>query len=164
MSSPTSSPAAMMRRTWAPSLVCCCTCQRKISPTLMCTRSRPAASMPACVPLPLPWTPSMTYLRTTSGYRAILSDLGLTVGSRRGLADPEHPLAQPPQLGIERIGDQRPVGGKEAGVDEASDVVALALGQQHAVHAAPGRVVADVALTQARPRQVHGQHHHAPGR
>src|SRR5262247_4020200 len=63
MSSPTSSPAAMMRRTWAPSLVCCCTCQRKMSPTLMCTRSRSAASMPAWVPLPLPWTPMMTYLR-----------------------------------------------------------------------------------------------------
>src|SRR5215467_3161767 len=63
MSSPTSSPDAMMRRTWAPSLVCCCTCQRKMSPTLMCTRSRSAASMAACVPLPLPWTPMMTYLR-----------------------------------------------------------------------------------------------------
>src|SRR6478672_8741189 len=63
MSSPTSSPAAMMRRTCAPSLVWCCTCQRKMSPTLMCTRSRSAASMPAWVPLPLPWTPMMTYLR-----------------------------------------------------------------------------------------------------
>src|SRR5690242_1060634 len=63
MSSPTSSPAAMMRRTWAPSLVCCWTCQRKMSPTLMCTRSRSAASRTAWVPLPLPWTPMMTYLR-----------------------------------------------------------------------------------------------------
>src|SRR5438552_1830828 len=53
----------MMRRTWAPSLVCCCTCQRKMSPTPMCTRSRSAASRPAWVPLPLPWTPMMTYLR-----------------------------------------------------------------------------------------------------
>src|SRR5215469_3648655 len=63
MSSSTSSPAAMIRRTCAPSLVCCCTCQRKMSPTLMCTRSRSALRMAACVPLPLPWTPMMTYLR-----------------------------------------------------------------------------------------------------
>src|SRR6476620_3536574 len=53
----------MTRRTWAPTLVCCCTCQRKMSPTLMCTRSRSAASRTAWVTLPLPWTPMMTYLR-----------------------------------------------------------------------------------------------------
>ena len=36
----TSSPAAITRRTWAPILVWRCTCQRRLSPTLMCTRSR----------------------------------------------------------------------------------------------------------------------------
>ena len=53
-SSPTSSPAAMTRRTCAPILVWFCTFHRKMSPTLMCTRSRSAASILACVPLPLP--------------------------------------------------------------------------------------------------------------
>src|SRR3954467_9802103 len=53
----------MVRRTWAPSLVWFCTCHRKMSPTLMCTMSRPPQSSPAWVPLPLPWTPMITYLR-----------------------------------------------------------------------------------------------------
>src|SRR5215472_15787222 len=152
----------MMRLTWAPSFVWCCTFHRKMSPMAMCTRSRSLASMPAWVPLPLPWTPIMTYLRTSSGYRAIFADLRLAIGSTGLLlAQREHPLAQPAQLGVERFGDQRPVGGKQLGVDEADDVVALALGQQHAVHAAPGLLVADVALAHARPGQVHGQHQHA---
>src|SRR5215469_4688924 len=120
-----------------------------MSPTAICTRSRSSASMLDWVPLPLPWTPRMTYLRTSSGYRAIFGDLGRTIGSwldwgiRSGrvflgggrlalagllFAEPEHPLAQPPQLGLERFGDQRPVGGEQLGVDEADDVVALALG------------------------------------
>jgi hypothetical protein len=108
----------------------------------------------------------MTYLRTSAGYRAILADLRLTIGSTGLLllAECEHPLAQAAQLGIERFGDQRPVGGKQLGVDETDDVVALALGKQHAVHAAPGRLVADVALAHAWPGQVHGQHHHSPYR
>ncbi len=54
----------MMRRTCAPSLVCCSMFQRKMSPTEMWTRSRSAASSLACVPLPLPWMPMITYLRT----------------------------------------------------------------------------------------------------
>src|SRR5919199_2784260 len=53
----------MVRRTCAPSLVWFCTFHRKMSPTLMCTRSRSLQSSSLCVPLPLPWTPMMTYLR-----------------------------------------------------------------------------------------------------
>src|SRR5215469_10819395 len=54
----------MVRLTSAPRLGWCCTFQRKMSPTAMWTRSRSPASNPAWVPLPLPWTPIMTYLRT----------------------------------------------------------------------------------------------------
>src|SRR6516164_9538617 len=67
-SSPTSSPAAMVRRTWAPILVWFCTFQRKMSPTPMWTRSRSAASIWLCVPLPLPCTPMITYLRMSSAW------------------------------------------------------------------------------------------------
>src|SRR5215212_4901169 len=62
-SSPISSPACMARRIWAPSFVWFCTCHRKMSPTLMWTMSRPAQSIALCVPLPLPCTPMITYLR-----------------------------------------------------------------------------------------------------
>src|SRR5580704_19061394 len=58
----------MMRRTCAPILVWFCTFQRKMSPTLMCTRSRSSASILACVPLPLPCTPMITYLRMSSAW------------------------------------------------------------------------------------------------
>ena len=57
-----------MRRTCAPILVWFCTFQRKMSPTLMCTRSRSSASILACVPLPLPCTPMITYLRMSSAW------------------------------------------------------------------------------------------------
>src|ERR1700730_14525566 len=53
----------MLRLTCAPSLVWCCTFHRKISPTAICSRSKPPASIFACVPLPLPWMPMMTYFR-----------------------------------------------------------------------------------------------------
>jgi hypothetical protein len=62
MSSGTSCPASTMRRMRAASLVWLWMCQRKMSPTEMCTRSKSAASSLACVPLPQPWTPMMTYL------------------------------------------------------------------------------------------------------
>src|SRR4051795_11717439 len=61
-------PAAIVRRTWAPILVWCWTCQRNVSPTLRWTRSRSAASWAACVPLPLPCTPMITYLRTSAAW------------------------------------------------------------------------------------------------
>ena len=84
-SSPTSSPATMVRLTWAPSLVWCCTFQRKISPTLICTRSRSSASIVAWVPLPLPCTPMMTYLRMTQPWHA--------AAALAALGHPEHQLA-----------------------------------------------------------------------
>src|SRR5580700_7180589 len=61
----------MMRRTCAPILVWFCTFQRKMSPTLMCTRSRSSASILACVPLPLPCTPMITYLRMSSAWHRV---------------------------------------------------------------------------------------------
>ena len=63
-SSSTRCPAAIVRFTWAPSLVWCWTFQRKMSPTLMCSRSRPSAISLAWVPLPLPWMPMMMNLWT----------------------------------------------------------------------------------------------------
>src|SRR5215469_15810308 len=132
-----------MRLTWAPSFVWCCTFHRKMSPTAICTRSRSSASILACVPLPLPWTPIMTYLRTRSGYSAVMTDLGAPLGrrpfrgagwggdppSRPGLAgglllrpEREMPFALAAQLGLERAGDQRPVRRQQCGVDEADDV------------------------------------------
>src|SRR6266540_2966982 len=60
-SSLTNSPACIVRRIWAPSLVWFWTCQRKMSPTLMCTMSRSPQSIALWVPLPLPWTPIITY-------------------------------------------------------------------------------------------------------
>src|SRR6476469_9019629 len=61
MSSSTSRPSAMVRRTCAPSLVWFWTCQRKMSPTAICVRSKSRASMAPCVPFPLPCTPMITY-------------------------------------------------------------------------------------------------------
>src|SRR4029453_2195874 len=53
----------MVRFTWAPSLVWFCTCQRNRSPTLRCTMSYAEHSILLWVPLPLPCTPMITYLR-----------------------------------------------------------------------------------------------------
>src|SRR5215469_9192901 len=83
MSSPTSSPAAMVRRTWAPILVWFCTFQRKMSPTPIWTRSRSAASIWLCVPLPLPCTPMITYLRMSSAWH-----MNRCVGARGGIHRP----------------------------------------------------------------------------
>src|ERR1700730_5248876 len=78
-SSSTRWPAAMMRFTWAPSLVRCWTFHRKRSPTLMCSRFRSSASNFACVPLPLPWIPMMTYLRMQLPSDVAFRDPGLAV-------------------------------------------------------------------------------------
>src|SRR5262249_37437364 len=51
-----------MRLMRAPSLVWLWMCQRKRSPTLMCTRSSASLSNFAWVPLPQPCTPMMMYL------------------------------------------------------------------------------------------------------
>jgi hypothetical protein len=61
-------------------------------------------------------------------------------------------------------GDQRPVLRQQRRVEEPLDVIALALGEHDAVHAAPGGVVGDVELAHARPGQVPGQHDDAAGR
>ena len=82
------------------------------------------------------------------------------------LTDSERELALAPaaQLGLQRIGDGRPVRGQQPGVHEPDDVIALALGQQHPVHASPGPVVADIAFAHPGPGQVHREHDHSPGR
>src|ERR1035441_8439043 len=71
----------MTRRTCAPSLVWFCTFQRKTSPTLMWTRSRSAASSWLCVPLPLPCTPMITYLRMSSAWHT-QGGVGAPLGHR----------------------------------------------------------------------------------
>src|SRR5215472_6381691 len=80
----------MVRRTWAPSFVWCCTFHRKMSPTEMWTRSRSPASMVLWVPLPLPWTPMMTYfrMRVTVG--------ACSAGLPDGLPDSGNDLLGPP--------------------------------------------------------------------
>src|SRR5829696_6042267 len=72
-SSPTSSPAAIVRRTWAPSFVWFWTCQRKMLPTLRWTRSKSRASSPLWVPFPLPCAPMITYLRIATPRRTLRS-------------------------------------------------------------------------------------------
>src|SRR5712691_4461995 len=116
----------------------------------------------------------MTYFRTGSGYRsrAVRSRGRAIWGSviwgravrRLFGAERELLLAQPPQLRLERVRDLRTVRLEQPGVDEPDDVVALALRQQHPVHAAPGPVVTDIALAHPGPGQVHREHDHSPGR
>src|SRR6476660_7643386 len=121
-SSPTSSPAAMVRRTWAPILVWFCTFQRKMSPTPMWTRSRSAASSWLCVPLPLPCTPMITYLRMSSAWHT---------QAEPALAGSPHPAAeQVPQL--------RPVVAQPLGVEEAGHVVPPSLADHDAVQQQAG--------------------------
>src|SRR6516164_4181010 len=89
----------MMRRTCAPSLVCCSTFHRKMSPTLIWTRSKSTASSLACVPLPLPCTPMITYLRMVS--RLLSSALGrLAVGT--GQHDGIAVVVSKPDLAVSR--------------------------------------------------------------
>src|SRR5258708_39789330 len=167
-SSPTSSPAAMVRRTWAPSLVWCCTFQRRISPTLMCTRSRSAASIALCVPLPLPCTPMMTYLRMPPAWNtAWACGYPSVCGLSERLADilraqREPALAPAAQLGIERGPDERPVLAQQPRVEEAGHVVAPALAQHDAVHAAAGALVGHAELPPTPPAQAPARDGHTP--
>src|SRR6266545_4962883 len=125
-SSPTSSPAAMVRRTWAPSLVWFCTFQRKISPTPMWTRSRSAASIWACVPLPLPCTPMITYLRMSSAWH---TERGVAAQAELALAGPPHPAAdQQPEL---RPVLAQPFGVEEPGHVELAELVPAQVHRQH---------------------------------
>src|SRR6266545_3246704 len=140
-SSPTSSPAAMVRRTWAPSLVWFCTFQRKISPTPMWTRSRSAASNWLCVPLPLPCTPMITYLRMSSAWHTERGVAARGGQAELALAGPPHPAAdQQPEL--------RPVLAQPFGVEEPGHVVAAALADHDAVQQQPGLVPGHVELAE----------------
>src|SRR2546421_6209625 len=129
MSSLTSSPAAMIRRTWAPILVWCCTFQRKMSPTLMCTRSRSAASRLPCELLPLPGTPMMTYFRMQLPSHTGPRGAGRVTHDRRLPAPVQPALAAPADLGVERAGQHRPVLPQQPRVHEPRHVVAAALGE-----------------------------------
>src|SRR6266568_1435679 len=159
MSSPTSSPAAMIRRTWAPILVWFCTCHRKMSPTLMCTRSKPAASNWPWVLLPLPWTPMMTYLRMPPPWHTAL------VAAPRGHdcpglpSQPEPPLAASADLRFEGGAEQRPVLLKQPWVDEAGHVIAAPPREHDAVEAAPQPVIGEIELAQPRPGKMARQDH-----
>src|SRR4051812_21222379 len=137
-SSPTSSPPAMVRRTWAPSLVWFCTFQRKMSPTPMWTRSRSAASSWLCVPLPLPCTPMITYLRMSSAWHT---------QAETALAGPAHPAAeQPSQL--------RPVVAQPLRVEETRHVVPPSLADHDAVQQQPRVLPGHVELAELVPAQV----------
>src|SRR5262245_45720376 len=85
-----------MRFTRAPSLVWCWMSQRKMSPTLMCTRLKSSFSILACVPLPLPCTPMITYLRITPPLERLLKPLDqalhdLHAGEALVVAGHDHP-------------------------------------------------------------------------
>src|SRR5256886_2178433 len=147
-SSPTSSPAAMVRRTWAPILVWFCTFHRKISPTPMWTRSRSAASIWLCVPLPLPCTPMITYLRMSSAWHM-----------HRGVArEAEPPLTGPPHPAADQQPELRPVFAQPLGVEEPGHVVPAALADHDAVQQQPGLLPGHVELAELVPAQVHRQH------
>src|SRR5947207_12804404 len=127
---PICSPAAMVRRTWAPILVWFCTFQRKISPTPIWTRSRSAASSWLCVPLPLPCTPMITYLRMSSAWH---TERG--VAARGGQA--ELALAVPPHPAADQQPELRPVLAQPFGVEESGHVVATAPADHDAVQQQP---------------------------
>src|ERR1700749_3457098 len=135
-SSPTSSPVAIVRRTWAPSLVWFCTFQRKMSPTPIWTRSRSAASSWLCVPLPLPCTPMITYLRMSSAWH---TQRGVGAGGHflvPGQAEPA--LAGPPRPAAQRLRQLRPVVAQALRVEEPGHVVAPPLADHDAVEQQPG--------------------------
>src|SRR6516165_8148184 len=128
----------MIRRTCAPILVWFCTFQRKMSPTLMCTRPRSAASMWLWVPLPLPCTPMITYLRMSSAWHT-----GLRPGSRLGRSaypsvtvgrwQAELALPCAPRLAVDKLAQLRPVVAQPVRVDEAGQVVRPAFVDHDAV-------------------------------
>src|SRR5580704_14108925 len=149
-SSPTSSPAAMVRRTTAPTLVWFCTFQRKMSPTLMCTMPRSAASSWLCVPLPLPCTPMITYLRMSTAWH--MRSGSCSVMGRGPQA--ELALAGPPYRAAEQRAQLRPVVVQPPRVDEPGQVVPPALAEHDVVQQQPGLLQGDVELAQAVPGPV----------
>src|SRR5580692_6847466 len=128
-SSPTSSPAAMVRRTNAPILVWFCTFQRKMSPTAMWTMSRSAVRSWLCVPLPLPCTPMITNLRMSSAWHT-------QRGVRR--AEPELALDRAPHPVADQRAQDGPVLAQPLRVEEACHVVPPAVADHDAVQQEPG--------------------------
>src|SRR5437879_2537466 len=125
-----------------------------MSPTLICTRSRSSASRMACVPLPLPCTPMITYFRMTPAWHASrgASAPGAALRHQR-----EAVLAPAAQPRVEPAAQHRPVLAEQAGVQEPGHVVAAALGQHDAVQAAPDLLVGQVEFAGPRPGEVPGQ-------
>src|SRR5579872_6598554 len=163
-SSPTSSPAAMVRRTSAPILVWFCTFQRKMSPTLMWMMSRSAASSWLCVPLPLPCTPMITYLRMSTAWHMRSGSCPVMGRPVIGRAQAELALAGPPYRAAEQRAQLRPVVAQPPRVDEPGQVVPPALAEHDVVQQQPGLLQGDVELAQAVPGQVDRQHDHSlPG-
>src|SRR6516165_7096807 len=162
-SSPTSSPAAMIRRTCAPIFVWFCTFQRKMSPTLMCTRFRSAASRWLWVPLPLPCTPMITYLRMSSawhtGRRHTRLGRPVSPGMMVGYRQAEPALEGTPRLAVDQLAQLRPVVAQPVRVDEAGQVVRPALVDHDAVQEQPRPFGGDVELPRPVPGQVDRQHH-----
>src|SRR5919197_4843769 len=145
-SSGTSSPAATMRRTCAPSLVWCCTFQRKMSPTLMCSRSSVSASSLACVPFPLPWTPMMMYLRMTPPLHARQAYRAISIPERAGPIQRGARQLLAVEVAEDAASDLAQVGGLG---ELAGEVVQLRVGQ-------PVQRPGDVGLGRV-PQQQHHQ-------
>src|SRR6516162_3712799 len=127
-----------------------------MSPTLMCARSRSAASSWPCVPLPLPCTPMITYLRMSTAWHIGPghSRLGRPVS---GCAEAELALAGPPHRAAEQQAQLGPVVAQPPRVDEAGQVVPPALAEHDAVQKQPGPFGGDVELAQPVPGQVDRQ-------
>src|ERR1700735_2466498 len=117
----------MIRRTCAPILVCRWTFQRKMSPTLTCTRSKSAASSWLWVPLPLPWTPMITYLRMASAWHTQRPVGTISTARTAGAAEPELALAGPPHPAADHLAQLRPVLTQAARGDEAGQGVSAGL-------------------------------------
>src|SRR5690242_10528275 len=134
-----------------------------MSPTLICTRSRSVASSVACVPLPLPCTPMITYFRMTPAWHATrgASPPAPLQGLRHQRETALAPAAQPR---VEPAAQHRPVLAEQARVQEPGHVVAAALRQHDAVQAAPELLVGQVELAGPRPGEVPGQPDDAAGR
>src|SRR5215831_15238947 len=96
-----------------------------MSPTLICTMSRSAASSWLCVPLPLPCTPMITYLRMSSAWH--------TQRRVRITGQAELSLAGPAHLVADQRAQLRPVLAQPLRVEEASQVVPSTLADHDAV-------------------------------
>src|ERR1700689_657828 len=132
-----------------------------MSPTLMCTMSRSAASSSLCVPLPLPCTPMITYLRMSTAWHTARGGtrLGLDHGRQ---AEAELALTGPPHRPADQRAQLRPVVAQPPRVDEPGQVVPPALAEHDAVQQQPGLLQGDAELAQSVPGQVDRQHDPSP--